>query len=209
MRHLCGGLLCDTRVRRLCGGLLHRSLLGPTLVRPFAFFCRSTVRVKIRGILCIHSLIVEFAKVQYLKCVARWGSLVQDSCISPKPRKDLFASRCVYRLKSGFQPTAIQRVARAVFGVTMRVKQVYTPVLHLVEGLDTASARKEAAGTVHYDAISLGILGQGLPQRRLQNVIPLGCLHRPSPQDPKILRVHQHEPAVPIWLDSFVCFGLA
>ena len=73
----------------------------------------------------------------------------------------------------------------------MRVKQVYTPVLHLVEGLDTASAGKEAAGTVHYDAISLGILGQGLPQRRLQDVIPLGCLHRPSPQDPKILRVHQ------------------
>ena len=91
----------------------------------------------------------------------------------------------------------------------MRVKQVYTPVLHLVEGLDTASAGKEAAGTVHYDAISLGILGQGLPQRRLQDVIPLGCLHRPSPQDPKILRVHQHEPAVPVWLDSFVCFGLA
>ena len=42
----------------------------------------------------------------------------------------------------------------------MRVKQVYTPVLHLVEGLDTASAGKEAAGTVHYDAISLGYLGK-------------------------------------------------
>ena len=97
---------------------------------------------------------------------------------------------------------------RTVFGVSMRVKQVCTPVFHLLEGLHAAGTGKEATDTVHDDAISLGILGQGLPQRRLQDIIPLGCLHRPSPEDPKILRMYQHEPAVPVWFDSFVCSGL-
>ena len=78
----------------------------------------------------------------------------------------------------------------------------------MLEGLDAAGTGKEATGTVHDDAISHGILGQDLPQRRLQDIIPIGCLHRPSPKDPKILRMHQHEPAVPVWLDSFICSGL-
>ena len=118
-RLLCGALLVK---RLLCGGILCGTLLGSTVIRLFAFLARSTVGVEIRGILCIHSLSVEFAKIQHLECVARWRSLVQDSRRSPKPRKDLSAGRCVDRLRSGLQLTAIQRT---VFGVTMRVKQVY------------------------------------------------------------------------------------
>ena len=64
-------------------------------------------------------------------------------------------------------------------------------------------SNKEAATTEHWDtwARSSAAPSPGYHSPRVPPSL--------EPKDPKILQMHQHEPAVPVWLDSFVCSGLA